>query len=212
MNTIQQDHLVKLQGDVNVFGPDQIKMIKNYFSLTGLNTTILKTLEKMRTNLENDELEKRYDDLRVDFNKYIEKRISFLKDPNTAHNIDPWMELSFSAKDETVRDKLRQMSQCLQDALFNCDMVIKHKLKEGVVSAKEDLEHLKAQLVESYLSILRKYVDGKNMQKLTEKLPSEIEALETAFEYQKFDQAKKIIKQIRNECKTNNSALKCINK
>lgn len=196
--------LRKLQGDINVFGPDQFNLIKRYFLKTGMKTNILNTLAGLRETLKKNEdepLEKKYNDIREAFNKYIDQRLSFLQDPSKAHHLDPWMEMSFSAKDEALREQLRQMSHHLQDALFNCEMVIDYELKEGLGNAKEDLEQFKKVLLQS----------GKAMQKL-ENLPSEIDALEQAMEEQKFDQAEKIVKQIKSECKARALALKIIPK
>ncbi len=204
-------YLNRLKSDVNVFGPDQINMIKSYFKNTGIHTNIIKDFENLRDNLKKHhitDLGIEYIKMRKRFVQHLENRISLLKNPEKGHDIDPWMEQSFASENDDVRDQLREISHHIQDVLVACEVVCENNFNGGIGTAIEDLEGLKANLVEKYISFLRDLIDKKDSEELLKDLPKEIGNLEEFLNEQQLNKALKLLRQIKQELNVNAVALK----
>ncbi len=204
-------YLNKLKSDINVFGPDQIDMIKSYFQSTGIHTNIIEAFENLRDSLmehDNDDLGEKYDEMRERFVQHLENRISLLQHPEKGHDIDPWMEQSFASENDDVRNQLREISHHIQDVLVACEVVCKNNFNGGIGTAIEDLEGLKANLVEKYISVLRHLIDKKDPEKLLKGLPEKIEDLEGLLKKQQLNNALSLLRQIKQELNVNAVALK----
>lgn len=188
--------LETLKGDVELFGPHEIPVIRNYWKETGFHTDVISVFEKMRNAVKNRTRNfQAYEDMRSKFNVYIDARIQQLQESKAFHEMDPWMELSLSAGDRKVRDQLQEISNHIQDVLFTCELVIDYGLAEDVDLTKNELDDLNKKLVTLYYTQLRRKIGE------LETLSTDIAALETDVQHQNFTHAKEILQKIRQELK-----------
>lgn len=193
--------LQSLKSDLRPLNLDQINFIKTYIEKTGLKTNIFPILASLRKdliNIDDDELDQKYVDIKKAFITYIETRINHLENKENCSIDDPWMNLEFRVKDHNRKAEYQTISLHVQDILFSAEQIIQKQLKQGVAVEVKEIHEFRRNTLKGYLTQL------PPAESLTgaKELRRQFRRMEKALESSNFQEAEKASSAIRTWLKS----------
>lgn len=151
------NYLSQLQDDLATFNPDQIEMVQQYLHKTDLKTALVGILGNMRMDLiqrSDETLTRTFTVMKDDLIAHIGTRIARLQNPLTSEQSDPWIAVEVGTNDAALQQRCCQASTHINDLLFSCDEVARHRLERGCPIEAAEVHAFRNDSLPRYLKII----------------------------------------------------------